>query len=231
MTLIEVTVVVVVIGGLFALLLPALNAAKRSAQQVNCINNLKNVGLALRVFSTDNEDRFPMLVSVTNGGTLEWNSNASQLWRNFLCLSNSGASDPKYAFSPSVVHCPSDSEKEIASSFLPNPSYANTKVFNDNKYLSYFLNLNASVQNSRSILSGDRDLSTNEFAVGAGRLVLTTNAVLGFTKVIHHYSINILFGDGMVNRMSAEHLNEAWRANIAIAQTNSLHGTNVWLVP
>ena len=110
-------------------------------------------------------------------------------------------------------------------------SQTGSKVFNDNKYLSYFLNLNANAEHPNSILSGDRDLSTNGVAVGAGRLMLTTNAIVGFTQKIHPRSVNILFGNGSVEQVSAERINEAWRASIEIAQTNSLHGTNVWLVP
>jgi hypothetical protein len=42
-----------------ALLLPALVKAKQTAQTVHCVNNLKQLGLAMRIYSADNGDQFP----------------------------------------------------------------------------------------------------------------------------------------------------------------------------
>jgi len=42
-----------------AMLLPALAKAKQKAQTINCVNNLKQLGLAVRIYSTDNHDLFP----------------------------------------------------------------------------------------------------------------------------------------------------------------------------
>ena len=41
------------------MLLPALAAAKKKAQKINCINNLKQVGLAFRIWEGDNGDKYP----------------------------------------------------------------------------------------------------------------------------------------------------------------------------
>ena len=56
-TLFAVVAMLFVLG---AMLLPALSAAKRKAQRINSVNNLKEVGLAVRVFAGDNGDRLPM---------------------------------------------------------------------------------------------------------------------------------------------------------------------------
>lgn len=53
-TLVELLVVVAIIGGLAALLLPVLTQAKRRAQRVQCINNLHQLGLALTGYLGDN---------------------------------------------------------------------------------------------------------------------------------------------------------------------------------
>jgi hypothetical protein len=57
-----------------ALLLPALARAKERAQSINCVNNMKQIGLAFRVWGLDHESTFPFNVSTNSGGTMEASS-------------------------------------------------------------------------------------------------------------------------------------------------------------
>ena len=75
MTLVEAVVVICVLAALVVVLLPALvpqRHAQRMRQRINCVNNLKEIGLAFRVWEGDNGNKYPMETSVTNGGAMEF---------------------------------------------------------------------------------------------------------------------------------------------------------------
>jgi prepilin-type N-terminal cleavage/methylation domain-containing protein/prepilin-type processing-associated H-X9-DG protein len=57
-TLIELLVVIAIIAVLIALLLPAVQAAREAARRAQCVNNLKQIGLALHNYHQSN-DKFP----------------------------------------------------------------------------------------------------------------------------------------------------------------------------
>ncbi|MDB6018689.1 MAG: hypothetical protein JWR19_3178 [Pedosphaera sp.] len=108
-----------------ALLLTALFLARTFANhlptdyprtvRVNCVNNMKQIGLSFRIWSGDHNDRYPFNLGVLEGGTREsrdaggdgFDRNSAE---HFRILSNE-------LFTPKLLVCPLDTSKQAAVDF------------------------------------------------------------------------------------------------------------------
>jgi prepilin-type N-terminal cleavage/methylation domain-containing protein/prepilin-type processing-associated H-X9-DG protein len=83
-TLIELLVVIAIIAVLIALLLPAVQAAREAARRAQCVNNLKQIGLAIHNYH-DQNNLFPMGAVATNPsqGWGAWGNNGFT-WRQLI---------------------------------------------------------------------------------------------------------------------------------------------------
>src|ERR1039458_640520 len=100
MTIFEVIVVVSIIAILVALLLPVLARHHSGGQRIDCTNNLKQLGLAYRIWAGDNNDKYPMQVSAINGGAMELVGGPDE-WKTFQVMSNELST-------PKILYCPED---------------------------------------------------------------------------------------------------------------------------
>ena len=117
-TLVELLVVIGIIAILVAILMPALSRAKESARRVQCLSNLRQLGMAVMMYTQDNKGRFP--------GAWDWHprrASASAPWQGpLLKYHNDGGV-------PDIYSCPSDPPEDRRPGRYPFVYSGNWHVF------------------------------------------------------------------------------------------------------
>jgi len=181
-TLLELLVVISIIVILAALLLPALAKTKAKANQIACLNNLKQIGAAAHMFAHEHGDKFPVQVSTNQGGSLEYNQTAgpvvfSRSFHNFQVMSNELGT-------PKILVCQSD-KRAIATNFI---------TLKDEN-VSYFSGIcDTDPARPSSIVAGDWNVTYDaSFTNSSGEVFWFV-----WTKQVHEDRGNLLFADGRV---------------------------------
>jgi prepilin-type processing-associated H-X9-DG protein len=207
LTLVEALVVIVVLAILAVMLLPALAPVHRwpSRNNINCISNLKQIGLAYRLWEGDNNGKYPMAVSVMNGGAMELVA-TGKVAACFQVMSNELST-------PKILLCPADTDRIAATNFSTGFSGAN---------ISYFVNPDAAEIYPQMILDGDDNFAIGGVPVKSGLLQLSTNAPITWTSgrhvaynshfwtaAKHKFFGNIGMADGSVQQATTDDLQKA----------------------
>ncbi|MEO8428080.1 MAG: type II secretion system protein [Verrucomicrobiota bacterium] len=171
---------------LFTLLVPALVKSKAKSNRIQCTSYLKQIGVSFRLFSTDNQDKYPMSY-FTNSNAWPLNSAGTNFVAHyFQSMSNE-------LVSPIILVCPSDKRKRAAS-------FSNLTDEN----ISYFLGLDADESIPEGLLVGDRNVTMDGKPVQPGIVRFNTTDQIGFSAIMHNRVGNVALGDGSVQNLTAQ---------------------------
>lgn len=197
-TLIELLVVIAIIGILVALLLPSLSQSKQKAQQIQCIANLRQQGVAMHTFKAE-YNCYPTWITPSNTDL------PGRCWLTQLEQAGFGISNPEKDFyQKGVWQCPSASER---TGQIGNSPFYGLNVFGVLPVGNLVTNFGIGGQRSQD-LKTLKPIGDTEVAVPSEMMAIGDSDAFAFMRSVgydfyhhtfrHQNKANIVFCDGHV---------------------------------
>lgn len=215
--------------------------------RIKCVSNLKQIGLAFRIFANDNNEHYPFQTEELylygkednpagqGGNPLIYGNTELETWCTFQVLSNELSS-------AKMLLCPTDRLrlKTQALNFFQDADSLSTPG-NRNQSISYFVGLQADETRPQAILTGDRNitgpgatgpaLSETAAYISGGTHLFGPDSSVGAQRRwamakkdnFHDGQGNLGLADGSVQQVSGKKLED----QLELSRQN--YGTNAWL--